>query len=109
MTPTNHRVVVYDLSLEMARKCHAVVGVLRRNDAELADQLHRASVCVVLNVAEGRGRWGKDARRFFRIALGSKLEVCAGLDPPRAFGWLDGDCAADELNQIGAMLDKLAS
>jgi hypothetical protein len=51
MSPTNHRFVVYDLSLEMARKCHAVVGVLRRVDAELADQLHRACVSVVLNVA----------------------------------------------------------
>jgi hypothetical protein len=56
MPPTNHRFVVYDLSLEMARKRHAVVVALRRNDAELADQLHRASVSVVRNVAKGRGR-----------------------------------------------------
>jgi four helix bundle protein len=58
---------------------------------------------------QGRGRWGKDACRFFRIALGSKREVCACLDLARAFGWLDGDRAGNELHQIGAMLYKLAS
>jgi four helix bundle protein len=109
MTPTNHRFVVYDVALEMARKVHGLVAALRRHDAELADQLHRASLSVVLNIAEGRGRWGKDGRRFFRLAFGSQREVAACLDLARTFGWLNGDCAADELNQIGGMLYKLAS
>jgi four helix bundle protein len=61
--PNQSSFVVYDFAVEMARKCHAVVYALRRNDVELADQLRRASISAVLNGAKGRGRWGKDARR----------------------------------------------
>jgi four helix bundle protein len=52
-----------------------------KTNAILKDQLQRAALSVVLNLAEGAGRWGlKDQTRFFRMALGSFREVEACLD-----------------------------
>lgn len=47
----------------------------------LKDQLQRASLSVVLNIAEGSAKPSpKDRRRFYRIALGSLRETQALLD-----------------------------
>lgn len=48
---------------------------------EVCDQLDRASISVVLNVAEGNGRRGSQARaKFFDDARGSATECAACLD-----------------------------
>lgn len=47
----------------------------------LRDQLDRASVSIVLNIAEGAGRTtGPDKAHFFAIARGSATESAAALD-----------------------------
>ena len=47
----------------------------------LKDQLDRASSSIVLNLAEGSGRYtAKDQRKFFSIALGSLRECQSILD-----------------------------
>ncbi|MCB0345760.1 MAG: four helix bundle protein [Bdellovibrionales bacterium] len=47
----------------------------------LKDQLDRAASSIVLNLAEGAGRFGrKDQKRFFHIALGSLRECQAIID-----------------------------
>jgi four helix bundle protein len=44
-------------------------------------QLDRASISIVLNIAEGNGKFtGADRCRFFDISRGSALECAAGLD-----------------------------
>jgi four helix bundle protein len=54
-------------------------GVARLGDVK--DQLDRASTSVVLNIAEGNGKYSlKDRCRFFDTAHGSALECAAGLD-----------------------------
>ena len=46
--------------------------------------MHRASLSVVLNVAEGAGRNARpDKRRFYEIAKGSAAETAAALDVAR--------------------------
>jgi four helix bundle protein len=59
------------------------------------DQLDRASTSIVLNLAEGNGKFTKaDRCRFFDIARGSALECAAGLDVLAA----KGRCAANLTN-----------
>ena len=48
---------------------------------EVRDQLDRAACSIVLNIAEGNGKYQpKDRCRFFDIAHGSALECAGGLD-----------------------------
>lgn len=48
---------------------------------QVKDQLDRASTSIVLNIAEGNGKYSlKDRCRFFDIAHGSAVECSAGLD-----------------------------
>jgi len=66
----------YQWALEIYREVETI-----KTYGELRDQLRRASLSVVLNLAEGAGRWGKkDQTRFYRIALGSFREMEACLD-----------------------------
>ena len=73
--------------LEVYREALAFVAwaepILRRVPKSLAvrDQLDRASTSVVLNLAEGNGKFtAGDRCRFFDIARGSALECAAALD-----------------------------
>ena len=70
---------VYQLSL----KFH--IGVMsllpQRGSPTMRDQLERASISIILNIAEGAGRrTAADRRRYFVIAQGSTYECAAILD-----------------------------
>jgi four helix bundle protein len=57
----------------------AVRVLPRRGCASLRDQLERASSSIVLNIAEGCGRYARPEKaHFYRIARGSAME-CAGV------------------------------
>src|SRR5436190_516595 len=59
---------------------------------DVKDQLDRASTSIVLNIAEGNGKYSaKDRCRFFDTAHGSALECAAGLDILVAKGKLAGE------------------
>ena len=74
----HERLEVYQRALEL--HCQ-VCDVLTRGYRILRDQLERASLSVVLNVAEGAGRSSPaDKRRFYEIARGSATESAAILD-----------------------------
>lgn len=75
----HERLDVYQLALEFHSKVMQLVP--RRGVRHLRDQLERASLSVVLCIAEGAGRSGvKDKRRFYAIARGSATECAAVLD-----------------------------
>ena len=84
---------VYQRAYKMAKEVHQATRtfpVIERH--ELGSQLRRASVSIVLNIAEGYGR--KDSRRefqhFLRNALGSCNEVRVLLELLRDIGYLTG-------------------
>jgi len=64
--------------------------VPRRSQAVLRDQLDRASVSIVLNIAEGAGRVSPaDKARFYAMARGSATECAAVIDLLWARGLVD--------------------
>jgi len=75
------------------------------------DHLERASVSVVLNIAEGNGKSSiKDRCRFFEIARASAFECAACLDVLSVKKLLDSeivDEGKEQLHKIISMLIKL--
>ena len=73
---------IYQVALEGVRTIYTVTreNSLSR-DFSLADQIRRAAMSVVANIAEGYGRGTtKDFANFISIAMGSSNEVIAFLD-----------------------------
>ena len=93
----------YRLALEVALWARS--QEFQRGDAELKNQMTRASSSVVLNIAEGRSRSGKAGLNHYRIAYGSAAETCAALD------LLDLPRKAEmqhKLRRVGMMLSRMA-
>ncbi|MCR9204010.1 MAG: four helix bundle protein [Halobacteriovoraceae bacterium] len=62
----------YQLALEFYNECRK----LKISNRVVKDQFERASLSIVLNLAEGSGRaTEKDRRKFFVIAFGSLRET----------------------------------
>jgi four helix bundle protein len=69
---------VYQVALDLHTLCSTLVASLNRI---VRDQLERASLSVVLNIAEAGGRHSRrEKARFYTIARGSATEVAALLD-----------------------------
>jgi four helix bundle protein len=70
----------YQLALQVLREVYAAVKQLPPEEKyNLADQMCRAAVSVLLNIAEGYGRYHyRDSLRFYHMARGSLNEVLSG-------------------------------
>ena len=72
------RLVVYQVAVELQAMSSMLAPEHHR---VLRDQLERASLSAVLNVAEGGGRHSRrDKRRHYAIARGSAMETAACID-----------------------------
>jgi four helix bundle protein len=81
MALDHERLEVYQVALEFFDLADDVVEHLPRGRGHLADQLSRASLSIVNNIAEGAGKFsGPDKRRYDLIATGSSTESAAMLD-----------------------------
>ena len=77
----------------------------------LLDQLHRASLSIALNIAEGHGKWrAPDRQSYFRNARGSVYECAAITQALHRAAVLDEPTYRKSyalLQDIGKMLTKL--
>src|SRR5690349_23877796 len=77
----HERLDVYDLALEFLVLANGIIEGLPRGRSHLSDQFTRASLSIVLNLAEGAGKHSKlDKRRYYVTARGSATESAALLD-----------------------------
>ncbi|HUT22403.1 MAG TPA: four helix bundle protein [Candidatus Bipolaricaulota bacterium] len=80
-------------------------------DKNLKDQLKRASISIVLNIAEGAGKYSKnDKKNFYVVAKGSVNECVAIMRIMKIERLLDDDMfgkAYDDLEGIAKMLSGL--
>jgi four helix bundle protein len=91
---------VYRLALEfvawVARLLDESKGATKARIAELNDQIDRASLSILLNIAEGNGKRQMPVRgKFFDDARGSAAECAACLDAYVAKGL----CGADRIRE----------
>jgi four helix bundle protein len=82
-----HMLIAYEVALDLVRALRPVVAQLRTYSAEAADQVERAASSIVLNLAEGDRRHGRDPKRFWDMAHGSAGEIRGALDLANAWGW----------------------
>ncbi|HVO29620.1 MAG TPA: four helix bundle protein, partial [bacterium] len=80
---------VQEIAEQMIRDIAIVLVEIDRRDHSLADQARRAAQSVVLNLAEGNLREGKDGLQHFRIAAGSAAETRAALRIADAWRYAD--------------------
>jgi four helix bundle protein len=111
--PFDHeRLEVYQVALEFFDLADEVVEHLPRGRGHLADQLTRASLSIVNNIAEGAGKFSKgDKRRYYLSAMGSSTESAAMLDVclrRKLIGDETHRQGKQQLDRIVAMLTKLA-
>ncbi len=103
---------VYKIALDFLIAADSVLEGLPRGRGHLADQLARASTSIVLNIAEGAGKYsGPDKRRYFLGSLGSTTECAAIFDILHRLKLVDAEVyrgAKQTLDRIAAMLVKLA-
>ena len=77
----HERLDVYWLSLDFLVLAEKLIGALPKGRSHLSDPLTRASLSIVLNIAEGAGKVSPaDKRRYYLSARGSATECAALLD-----------------------------
>lgn len=76
----HEKLVVYQKTLKFLKLSNFIFYSVPKSSA-LFQQFDRASLSILLNIAEGNGKYsGKNKSRFFDIAKGSSLECGACLD-----------------------------
>ena len=104
------RMDVYRVAREFLGWVHG--GLFRRLPRGYStekDQLHRAALSVLLNIAEGAEQetWGLK-RKHYRIARASAGECAAVLDALSAMGVRQTSVGERLVRRLGAMLNKLS-
>jgi four helix bundle protein len=108
--PFDHeKLDVYQVAVEFVAKANDIVVRLPRGRGYLGDQLQRAASSIVLNVAEGAGKFSPaDKSVFYTRARASANECAAVLDVCRKLNLVsDVETHKAILERISQMLTKL--
>jgi four helix bundle protein len=81
---------IYPVAIEMVRDVNALCTMVAKHDADLARQLRRSSMSVVLNIGEASGSSGGTRRARYESARGSARETLCGLEAAAAVGYVPG-------------------
>jgi four helix bundle protein len=102
---------VYQCAIQFLAVTEQLTSGFPRGNAALHDQLKRASLSIVLNIAEACGKPSpKDKERFFAIARGSAMESGAVLDACKILKLIDESLLVSGkklIIRIVAMLSKM--
>jgi four helix bundle protein len=100
---------VYRAATLLLRNATEITSSVPRGYADLAEQFRRAALSVPLNIAEGSGKFNRDAARYYTIARGSALECAAILDAFESMSLTTTELqpSRDLLERIVSMLTRM--
>jgi four helix bundle protein len=102
---------VYQVAIDFVATANNMIERLPRGRGYLADQLQRAALSIVLNIAEGAGKFSPaDKAVFYTRARASATESAAVFDVCRKLNLITMAIAEDNkavLERISQMLTKL--
>jgi four helix bundle protein len=105
------RLDAYSCAIRLVGQARPLVLRLRRQEGDMADQLHRAVLSVACNTAEGAGEFSAgDKARLYRYALRSAAEATAILDAANVIGLApaaEHQACRDTSIRLVAMLTRL--
>jgi four helix bundle protein len=94
---------VYQVAVEFVGRANDIIERLPRGRGYLGDQLQRAASSIVLNIAEGTGRFAPaDKAAFYTRARASATECAAVLDLCRKLNLVT------DINTLKAMLERIS-
>ena len=102
---------VWQKAMEFADKVIVVVDTLNTNRKHyrLIEQLESSATSILMNIAEGKGRYSKkEFIQFLYIARGSLYETIALLIIFRKKDWID-EVQLDELKGSGSEIGRMIS
>jgi len=106
------RLKVYEISMEFVlRVLNLTKGLSREYQYSLGDQLKRAALSIVNNLAEGSGKFSKKEKsQFYRISLSSAREcvpMLTILEKEKLISTIDSGSLRESCIHICNMLGKL--
>lgn len=102
---------VYQRGLNLVDKIYELTNKFPKDEIfGLTSQLKRATISIVLNIAEGSGRTKKDFRNFLNMSRTSAYESSAIMEIAKRRGFISADefkFFYDELEILIKMINKL--
>lgn len=88
------RFEAYEVALQVAEALMPIIAAIAQHDPDLAKQIRKAQSSVVLNLAEGACRTGRDRTHHYRVAHGSAAEARGGVRLALVWQYIGADAAA---------------
>ena len=107
---TNHSSSIVEHALAVVALSRSLVEAVQRRDRDLGSQLRRAISSIALNLSEGFGASGGNARIRFESALGSLNEAVTGVRIAQSWGYFPANASApllQSMRELGARVSGL--